>query len=434
MKLTTILLASVACVAVWPALAPAQEAQTPQTEPPSAEGVATAEYETTQDVASRIASLASYESWAPSCSNPCPAEDTCCFDGGCGGCSSCCRRLDLWGSAEFLLWWAKGGVTPPLVTTSPDGTVQTDAGVLPDATILFGQSYLGDEVQAGGRVTFGIWLDDAHNVGAGGRFYGLGGANDNFRASGGADDRILARPFYNVLLDIDEALLINYPGLVTGGIEASYSNQNFLGAEAFLTIMMERDRCRRIDLIGGYQFMRLDDRLLIDSTHVIDQFGVQFDIRDRFATQNEFHGGQIGLKGQMMRGCWSIEALGKIALGVTNQRVSISGRTAVSPGVDLPGGLLAQPTNIGEYSRDRFGYIPEFTLNLKYHMTPSCSFHVGYSIIWWSDVVTAGRQIDTGVNPTQLVGPVIGDARPAFEFEDENYWLQGINFGMSWDY
>jgi hypothetical protein len=167
---------------------------------------------------------------------------------------------------------------------------------------------------------------------------------------------------------------------------------------------------------------------------VIDQFNVQFDIRDRFATQNEFHGGQIGLRGQMMRGCWSLDALGKLAMGATNQRVSISGRTQITPGADLPGGLLAQPTNIGEYSRDRFAFIPELTLNLRYHATPNCSFHVGYSIIWWSDVVTSGQQIDTGVNPTQLVGPVIGQPRPEFEFRDSSYWLQGINFGMNWDF
>ena len=414
MKLTTILLAAVAAVAIWPARANAEEFA--------------------ESVAQRIASLASFaslENFAPSCTNPVPAEDTCCSDGRCGSCTHCCRQMDIWGSAEFLLWWAKGGVTPALVTTSPSGTPQGAAGVLPGAEVLFGRSYLGDQVQAGGRVTLGIWLDEAHNVGAGGRFYATTGHSDSFTSSG---EEILARPFFNVLLDQNDSLLVNFPGVVSGELEADYSNENFLGAEAFMTIMMQRNRCRRIDLIGGYQFLRLDDRLIIDSTHNITQAGVQLDIRDHFAAQNEFHGGQIGLRGQMMRGCWSLDALGKVALGSMRQEVSISGRTQVAPGANFEGGLLALPTNIGEHQRDKFAWIPEMTLNLRYHATPNVSFHVGYTILWISDVVTSGRHIDTGVNPTQIGGPLVGPARPAFDFQDESYWLQGINFGVNWDF
>jgi hypothetical protein len=414
MKLTTILLAAVAAVAIWPARADAEELA--------------------ESVAQRIASLASFaslENFTPSCTNPVPAEDTQCGDGHCGSCAHCCHQMDLWGSAEFLLWWAKGGVTPALVTTSPPGTAQANAGVLPDAEVLFGRSYLGDQIQAGGRVTFGIWLDDEHNVGAAGRFYATNGHSDSFVSS---DEEILGRPFFNVLLDQNDALLVNFPGVVSGDLEADYSNQNFLGAETFLSIMMQRNRCRRVDLIAGYQFMRLDDRLLIDSTHNLTGLGIQLDIRDRFAAQNEFHGGQIGLRGQMMRGCWSLDALGKVALGSMRQEVSISGSTQVTPGGNFDGGLLAQPTNIGEHQRDKFAWIPELTLNLRYHHTPNVSFHAGYTLIWFSDVVTSGRHIDTGVNTTQIGGPLVGAARPAFDFHDESYWLQGINFGVNWDF
>ncbi|MEX2175721.1 MAG: BBP7 family outer membrane beta-barrel protein [Pirellulaceae bacterium] len=414
MKLKSILLAAIAAFSFGPPHAGGQEVA--------------------HSVSDQIASLASYQNFIPSCTNPCPAEETFCGSGQCGDCTQCCRTMDIFGSAEFLLWWAKGTVTPPLVTTSPDGTPQVDAGVLPDADVLFGQSYLGDEVQAGGRITFGIWLDEERNVGAAGRFYGTGGARDTFRRSSDGSP-ILARPFFNTLLDQNDALLIAFDDGATdisdGSIEASYSNQNFLGAEAYLQIMMEQNHRRRIDVIAGYQFMRLDDALQIDSTSILRQFGdLELNIRDRFWTNNEFHGANVGLKAQMARGCWSIEALGKIALGVTRQEVNISGRTMVGGGPTVEGGLLAQPSNIGTYQRDTFGYIPELTLNLKYHVTPTLSFHTGYSLIWWSDVVTSGRQIDTGVNLSQPVG----DDRPAFAFEDEDYWLQGINFGMNWDF
>ena len=432
MKLKTILLAALAALAVGPMRAYGQAADAGAA--PREEGFGSG---IAQSVSEQIAALASYSTdirnLAPGCANPVPAENTCCADGHCGQCSHCCHHMDLWGSAEFLLWWGKGSATPPLVTTSPQGTPQDQAGVLPGAEVLFGGTHLGDEDQAGGRITLGIWLDQQHDVALAGRFYWLGGASDRFFASSDGDP-ILARPFFNVLLDQNDALLIAFEDLVDGSITASYTN-DFLATEAYFQVMLESDRCRRVDAIAGFQFARLDDWLQIDSTHFLREVGdLQLDIRDRFSTHNTFYGGMIGVRAQMMRGCWSLDTLAKIGLGVSQQEVTIVGRTDFTPGPTASGGLLAQDTNIGNYQRDEFGIIPELTINLKYHINPCLSAHVGYTVLFWSDVVTAGSQIDTGVNTTQIPGPIIGAARPAFDFDDEYYWMQGINFGVNWDF
>jgi len=52
----------------------------------------------------------------------------------------------FWIGAEYLLWSAKGDKLPPLVTTSPAGTLQPQAGVLgtPGASVLFGDSGVND--------------------------------------------------------------------------------------------------------------------------------------------------------------------------------------------------------------------------------------------------------------------------------------------------
>lgn len=413
MRLTTILLVAMGALAIGPVRTDAQEIG--------------------QNWTDQLASLASFSNLAPDTHNPYPAEDTCCPSGQCGCCSHCCKRMDIWGSAEFLLWWSKGTVTPPLVTTSPNGTPQADAGVLPGADVLFGGSYLGDEDQAGGRITLGIWLDEEHDTSIVGRFYGVGGASDRFERSSDGDP-ILARPFFNVLLDQNDALLVAFPGLTTGSITASLTN-DFFAAESYLQIMLQRDCNRRIDVVAGYQFARLDDWLQIDSSSILlQQGGIQADVRDRFSTQNQFHGGLIGVRAQMMRGCWSIDTLAKVGIGVNRQEVTIAGRTILDGAATASGGLLAQDTNIGTYQRDKFAAIPELTINLRYHFNPCFSVHAGYSVLFFQDVVTSGRQIDTGVNLTQLGGPLLGEARPAFEFDDEYYWLQGINFGVNWDF
>jgi hypothetical protein len=49
-------------------------------------------------------------------------------------------------------------------------------------------------------------------------------------------------------------------------------------------------------------------------------------------------------------------------------------------------------------------------------------------------VVLSGDQIDNQLNLSQQTGPLVGPARPQFEFVDQNYWLQGLNFGASWEF
>jgi hypothetical protein len=367
------------------------------------------------------------------------AEDTCCSDGCCGCCSQCCHCYDTFGSAEFLMWWAKGTSLPPLVTTSLPGTPQANAGVLGlnTTSILFGDQIGANKLQGGGRITAGIWLDPDHNVAAGGRFFGLGGDTTRFNQSS-TGDPILARPFFNATLNQQDALLSAYPGLTRGGVEANLITNNIIGAEAFAEIMMSRDSRRRIDLVGGYQFFRMDDWLEINSNGVLNQAGnplngLRVDVADRFSTHNQFHGGEIGLRGRMARGQWSLNMLGLVGIGNMNQQVTIAGSTTTTLGGvsnTAAGGLLTQPSNIGTFERNRFAWIPQLTANVNYHFTPNLSVHLGYNIMWISNVALSGDQIDTTVNLNQPVGV----NRPAFVFNDQNYWLQGINWGVNWDF
>lgn len=369
------------------------------------------------------------------------AEDTCCGDGTCGCCSQCCHTHDTWGSVEFLMWWAKGTHLPPLVTTSTPGTIQSQAGILGvnSTSVLFGNQLGGDKMRGGGRVAAGIWLDPEHNVAAGGRFFGLGGDTTRFSQSSNGSP-ILGLPFFNALLGQQDAFLVAYPGFSQGSINASLTTNNIIGAEAFTEIMMVRDCRRRIDLVAGYQFFRLDDALQISSTSTITQAGNPFagvttQLNDRFATRNQFHGGELGLRARMAHGQWSLNVLGQVALGNMNEQAIISGNTVVSSAGGgsntTNGGLLAQPSNIGSFERNRFAAIPQLVGNLNYHVNPCLSFHIGYNIMWFTNAALSGNQIDPNVN---LAQQFVGPNRPAFAFNDNAYWLQGINWGMNWDF
>jgi hypothetical protein len=133
-----------------------------------------------------------------------------------------------------------------------------------------------------------------------------------------------------------------------------------------------------------------------------------------------------------------VNVLGKVALGDTHQEVSVNGTTDfVDPGVApvrQQGGLLALPTNIGVYSRDQFSVVPEIGFNIGRQLTDHLRLFAGYTLLYWTNVVRPGDQIDSGVNPTQLPtatgpSPLVGDARPAFAFHNTDLWAQGINLG-----
>jgi hypothetical protein len=60
---------------------------------------------------------------------------------------------------------------------------------------------------------------------------------------------------------------------------------------------------------------------------------------------------------------------------------------------------------------------------------------VGYSFLYWSNVVRPGDQIDRTVNFTQVPidptnGPLSGSARPALMPRQNDFWAQGFNFGI----
>ena len=91
--------------------------------------------------------------------------------------------------------------TPPLVTTGPS-TAQPGYLGSPGTVILAGGGTILDDMQVGGRLRVGRWLNDCGTVGVEGEFLALGGDSYNFRDwSGGTP--ILSRPFFDVKPDLN---------------------------------------------------------------------------------------------------------------------------------------------------------------------------------------------------------------------------------------
>ena len=138
------------------------------------------------------------------CDNSCaPCEPRCNGnDVGCPcnpGCLPPCGISDLlqgvWVRADALLWWSNGGHIPPLLTTSPVGTSQTQAGVLgqPGTEILLGNQEVNNEFRGGGRISFGTWLGECDNYGIEFTYLRLAGALTDWPSTA-AKTRFLPAP------------------------------------------------------------------------------------------------------------------------------------------------------------------------------------------------------------------------------------------------
>jgi hypothetical protein len=99
----------------------------------------------------------------------------------------------------------------------------------------------------------------------------------------------------------------------------------------------------------------------------------------------------------------------------------------------MPGGLLAQPSNLGFHSRHKTTYVPEVAFNLTRRITDRLDFTMGYTFIYWSSMLLAADHLDNQVNGTQFQGgQLVGPANPAFPgFRDTDYWLHAMSMGIN---
>jgi hypothetical protein len=345
----------------------------------------------------------------------------------------------FWAELDFLVWWVPGDKPPALLTTSPSGTSQSQAGILGAAgtSVLAGGREFNDDARAGFRLNAGYWLDPLQTMGiqAGGFWLDNNNSSAAFAASG---NTILARPFFNVLTGKQDAELIAFPGVASGS--AVVSGQSSLNG---WDVAWRENACcccnMRIDALLGYRQLRLADQLGIDESTTSLGGGVpagtQILRMDRIDTTNDFYGAERGVVGEYRYQGWVVEGLAKMTVGWNASQVNINGTTLVTPPGQPPvansGGLLALPSNIGQYRSGDATLIPEFGVNVAYNFNDHLRLRCGYSLLYWDHVDRPGQQIDTGVNPN-LVPPAPGGppARPMPTQTETDLFVNGINVGV----
>jgi hypothetical protein len=356
--------------------------------------------------------------------------------------------------AEYLLWGVRPFRTPPLVTTGSAADAVPGAIGQPHTQVLFGNSDLAGGLRSGLRLTVGGWFDMWEECGFEASGFFLGEKTNHFTTNT-AENAVIARPFFELNRNMENAQLVSFPGLSTGAVTARATSRLF-GAEANYRGKWCCGCDYRVDVLAGFRFLDLDEDLRVTETIFFSDSPAlgpapnQGDLRnqtatafDDFHTRNRFYGGQVGVVGEKRWGPWSLEGRFKLALGVNAEEVDINGAQQFVPNsaINARGDLLALASNIGSRERSRFCVVPEVDLNIGYQVTPNLRAFIGYDLLYWSTVVRPGDQIDRVLDVTTVPNfallhgqTPLSQARPVVPFKESGFWAQGLNVGIEFRY
>ena len=385
------------------------------------------------------------EMLAPSTSSGCG-----CGSGSCGGgCDSALisgcgdKSTEYWLNMESLLWFGQKRQTPAIITSAPQGVlpVAGDPNVVNE---FGGGDGLSSGLLTGYSLSGGKYLDSCQKIGVGGRVFGIF-QNSQTQTLTSDGSRSLGIPFFNTTIAAEDAYLVaartagNLP--ISAGTVTARADLNMLGAEASGYFLLGRSDDHRVDLVSGYTYNKLKDSLSLVST-LTDQFtgnliqdGTVFNTNDLFEAENNFHGAHLGMLSSVVHKRVSLSTLAKVSFGSMNQTVSTRGftnQTVNNPG-SFPGGILTQQSNIVEFSRNTFAFLPEMKVKMGYSLSDNIQMTAGYSFMYWSSVALAGKQVDRNVDISQALGGAAG-TQPRFSFEDSGYWMHGVDLGLTVTY
>lgn len=362
----------------------------------------------------------------------------------------CCNQNHFWGEAEYLYWWVKNSPEPvPLVVTGP--AVDNFDPILnePGTSVVLGGSDIKNHARSGGRFTLGYWFcdDQAYGAEVSYLFLGSSSKSQSVSSNGELGSDFLAFPFLDAVTGLESSSAIARAGDFSGLATLKIKNK-MQGAE--LNGLFTIASCSGYHVRGlvGFRYWNFDEQLTFatDSPFINPPIDV-YTTEDRFSTRNNFYGGQIGIDMDYSWCKFFVNVKGKVALGAMNEKVKIQGLLTTNDFNNFgepqtfPSGYLVQSTNSGSHSKTQFAVIPELDINLGYQISDCLSVSVGYTFLYVSNMLWAGKQIDREINPTQSpamendpAAQLVGVERPTVLHDSSHFWAQGLNVGVDYHF
>lgn len=369
----------------------------------------------------------------------------------CGDSSGCGSTRGFYGSLDYLLFNFRDGPAPALIQTVP--TPQVFSQPLPPGAAL---TMYGDGIRQhafnGVRAEVGYWFNN--NWAAEVNFFQFEAKNKQFFIASDGEPSI-GRHYQDVSNSSNTNTYLIFAQPADPNVANSTRTSGFIDASSPMQLWGVELNAKtpgyavfseRCDYLVGFRYLDLRDGIFIsDATTFYDNLGMPTTTifgTDRFYATNQFYGVQVGFNSLAeLGGGFTFDMTGKLAMGGVQQKVAISGVTIRDDAgviTTTVGHVLTQPSNLGEYSRTRFAFVPELLLKLGYQFGGHFNVSIGYDIMAITSVVRPGAAMDEGVNPN--LSPILipngnnTDRRPNFNFNGTDFWAQGLTLGFAVNY
>lgn len=342
-----------------------------------------------------------------------------------------------WVRADYLLWWVKDGPSStPLLTTGPPESFGVPGR--PGTVELFGGSGFDFGSANGLRISAG-WDADPDGFGFTASGFLLEPKSTGYSIEAGLDGvPLLASPIVNPRTGQLTTSVANNTGIVPTGY-AGIAASRLWGADANGLFPQATFGDLRVRPLAGFRYLDLEEGLRYNNALFNKSGGgtllpgSSIAQRGEFNTRSQFYGPQVGAVAAYQTGALTVAGTVKLAAGVSHNSVEIRGRETIRnpDGTTRPdvSALYVLPSNIGRTTKDFFAVIPEVGVDMGYDVTDRVRVSAGYTFLYWSNVVRPAEQIDFEVNTAQIFG--VPPLRPMSMFNTTDFWVHGVNFGLT---
>lgn len=388
-----------------------------------------------------------------------------------------------WIEAEYLLWAIKKApVSIPLVTQGSPSDPIIGALGQEGTKIKLGNQTIDMGWMNGFQATAGTWLNHRQQFGLESSYFLFPSTTrkKSITTSGEIGSPSYAVPIYDVtglwgLNGVPGETIYLLPGPLetTPGFYGNFTLKllsRFQGAELNGIYQAAKGRHFQINASTGFRWLQLEEQLSFEAaTHTAVNFPFAYafaNTKDRFKTNNDFLGAQIGMQTRYGNGCIDVKAIVKVALGAMLEAIHIRGSSKTSDGnlfyetkntanETLKGGIFAQKTNIGTHHAKVFAAVIDTSIQANFKFSRYLECGAGYSFLWISALTRPGEHLDRKINPTltalaeasrETVGtqqaptpfgmpgpaqPRQGPKRPRFSLKNTDFWAQGLSVNLT---
>lgn len=393
-----------------------------------------------------------------------------------------CTNRPLWIQSELLYWSIKKNNTSlPFVTSASLSDSIPGALDQPGTKVLLSRCNIRSRNSLGFRILAGMLIDICKNIELELSYFLLPKKRSqrSLRTTGEPGSSNLAVPIYDTtgvwgLNGIPGETVAVLPGPLFEE-PGFYGNFNLCGTTKFqgaevnaIFPLCEKD-CSSLAASAGFGWMQFFESVIFSGqTHTDFNSSIPsdfFNFLDHFKKKNNFYGILFGIRAEHRYCAWKLQTILTGGLGVMHnlRRIAGSSKTEVgnlffltsnTAGEKLHGGIFTQPSNIGNFKRNKLGGMFETIIRGSYILEDNIEFSLGFNFILLANIARAADQVDRKINTTRTSlanasratvgigsGPIpfgepgaapaaSGKRSPIPFYRTKNFWSQGLITGM----